>query len=128
MLRYKTIDFWGQVLAILGALAGYFLDQSGALLSISLITLALLQLVSLLVHATAGFLPWKSKLRKWHTVATILVLLVMVYGMLKPGEDKYDFSGLGIMIRALVPAAIVALFYTLISGMEWKVLRALKKA
>ena len=124
MLRYKTIDFWGQVLAILGALAGYFFDPSGALLSVSLIALALLQLISLLVHATAGYLPWKSRLRKWHAVASVLVLLVMVYGMLKPGEDKYDFSGLGIMIKALVPAAAVALFYTLISGIEWKTLQA----
>lgn len=123
MVTYKVIDFWGQVLSILGSIFGYWLDASGAVLSISLIALVVFQLVSLVVHASAGPQTWKSPLRRWHVLATIAVLLVMIYGLFKPAEDKYDYSGLGIIVQALVPAIVVALFYTIICGMEWQTLR-----
>lgn len=123
MRHYKVIDFRGQVLCIIGSCCGYCLDASGGLLSISLIALIVFQLVSLAVHGRAGSQPWKSPLRKWHALASIAVLLVILYGLFKPGEDKYDFSGLGIMVKAMVPAAVVALFYTIICGIEWRTLR-----
>ena len=128
MYQYKTIDFGGQVLCIVCAGCGYWLDDSGGVLSISLLALIIFQLLSLLLHARLGDRRWKSPFRKWHTLATIGVLLVMIYGLFKPAEDKYDFSGLGIIVRALVPAAVVALFYTIICGIEWQTLRRSRKS
>ncbi|HRG81884.1 MAG TPA: hypothetical protein PLO99_05165 [Chitinophagaceae bacterium] len=123
MYRYKTFDFFGQLAAILAILTGLIADESGALASIGLMVLAGLQLISLLVNGFYGPAGWKSPLRRWHLIGTGLVLAIMIYGMVKPAEDKYDMSGLGIMIQSLVPAAIMALLYTLITGLEWKKMR-----
>lgn len=123
MYRYKTFDFFGQLAAILAILTGLIADESGALTSIGLMVLAGLQLISLLVNGFYGPAGWKSPLRRWHLIGTGLVLAIMIYGMVKPAEDKYDMSGLGIMIQSLVPAAIMALLYTLITGLEWKKMR-----
>jgi hypothetical protein len=123
MYRYKTFDFFGQLAAILAILTGLIADESGALTSIGLMVLVGLQLISLLVNGFYGPAGWKSPLRRWHLIGTGLVLAIMIYGMVKPAEDKYDMSGLGIMIQSLVPAAIMALLYTLITGLEWKKMR-----
>ena len=123
MYRYKTFDFFGQLAAILAILTGLIADESGALASIGLMVLAGLQLISLLVNGFYGPAGWKSPLRRWHLIGTGLVLAIMIYGMVKPAEDKYDMSGLGIMIQSLVPAAIMALLYALITGLEWKKMR-----
>ncbi len=123
MYRYKTFDFFGQLAAILAILTGLIADESGALASIGLMVLAGLQLISLLISGLYGPAGWKSPLRRWHLIGTGLVLAIMIYGMVKPAEDKYDMSGLGIMIQSLVPAAIMALLYTLITGLEWKKMR-----
>ena len=123
MYRYKTFDFFGQLAAILAILTGLIADESGALTSIGLMVLAGLELISLLVNGFYGPAGWKSPLRRWHLIGTGLVLAIMIYGMVKPAEDKYDMSGLGIMIQSLVPAAIMALLYTLITGLEWKKMR-----
>lgn len=124
MFRYKTFDLFGQLAAILAIITGLIADESGALSSIGLLVLAGLQLISLLVNGLYGPAGWKSPLRRWHLVGTALVLAVMIYGMVKPAEDKYDMSGLGIIIQSLVPAALVALFYTIITGLEWKKMRS----
>ncbi|MBK6829079.1 MAG: hypothetical protein IPG86_20460 [Chitinophagaceae bacterium] len=121
MYQYKTFDFFGQLAAILAILMGLIAaDERGAVISIGLLVLAGLQLISLLVNGLYGPAGWKSPLRRWHLIGTGLVLVIMIYGMVKPGEDKYDMSGLGIIIQSLVPAAIMALLYTLITGLEWK--------
>jgi apolipoprotein N-acyltransferase len=123
MRSYKTFDFFSQVVLILSALLGGF-DKGGGVTSVSIIAFAVLQIVSLLVHLGAGKQPWKeSLLRKIHLVGTVVVILIMIYGLSKPTEDKYDMSGLGIIFYALVPAALVALFYTVITFLEWKKLK-----
>jgi len=123
MFRYKTFDLFGQVAAILAILAGLIADNSGALSSIGLLVLAGLQLISLLVNGLYGPAGWKSPLRRWHLVGTGLVLAIMMYGMVKPATDKYDMSGLGIIIQSLVPAALMALLYTILTGLEWQQMR-----
>lgn len=123
MLTFKSIDLFSQLAFILAAVTGPLLDQRGAVLSISLLAVAIIQIISLIIHASIGKTAWKSPLRKWHLAATALVILVMVYGLFKPGEDKYDFSGLAILIKALIPAAFVAAFYTVITWLEWKKIR-----
>lgn len=124
MFRYKTFDLFCQLAAILAIITGFIADESGALSSIGLLVLAGLQLISLLVNGLYGPAGWKSPLRRWHLAATGVVLVIMIYGMLKPAEDKYDMSGLGIIIQSLIPAALVALFYTIITGLEWKKMRS----
>lgn len=124
MFRYKTFDLFGQLAAILSILTGLIADESGAMTSIGLMVLAGLQLISLLVNGFYGPAGWKSPLRRWHLAGTALVLAVMIYGMVKPAEDKYDMSGLGIIIQSLIPAAFMALFYTIITGLEWKKMRS----
>lgn len=124
MFRYKTFDLFGQLAAILSILTGLIADESGAMTSIGLMVLAGLQLISLLVNGFYGPAGWKSPLRRWHLAGTALVLAVMIYGMVKPAEDKYDMSGLGIIIQSLIPAAVMALFYTIITGLEWKKMRS----
>jgi apolipoprotein N-acyltransferase len=123
MKNYKTFDFYSQTILIVSALLGGF-DKGGGVTSVSIIAFAVLQIVSLLVHFSVGKQPWKeSLLRKIHLVATSVVMLIMIYGMAKPSQDKYDMSGLGIIFYALIPAALVALFYTVITFLEWKKLK-----
>lgn len=123
MHTYKNFDLFGQLILIVTGVAGYLFDESGAMASISIIAFAVLQIVSLIVHAGQRRVAWKSPLRKIHLIGVVLVIMVMIYGFIKPGEDKYDFSGLKIIIRALIPAAAVALFYTMITFLEWKKLK-----
>lgn len=119
MRNYKPFDFFAQLALVLAILAGFLFDHSGGLASISLIGLALLQIISLFIHAGLGPRQWKSRMRRYHLLGTGIVTGIMIYGLLKPPEDKYDYSGLGIIANALVPAGIMALFYTVITGIEW---------
>ena len=123
MHNYKNFDFFSQVVLVLAALGGYF-DKGGGVTSVSIIAFAVLQIISLIVHLVYGKQSWKeSSLRKIHLIGTGVVILIMIYGLAKPAEDKYDMSGLGIIIYALIPAALVALFYTFITFLEWKKLK-----
>jgi len=123
MKNYKTFDFYSQSILLCSALLGG-LDKGGGVTSISIIAFAVLQIVSLLVHFTVGKQPWKETLlRKIHLAGTGVVILIMIYGLAKPAEDKYDMSGLGIIVYALIPAAFVAFFYTVITFLEWKKLK-----
>ena len=120
MRTYKSFDLFTQFILLLTVCIGCAL-QYGALTSISLIAFAILQIISLIVHIGYGIQSWKeSLLRKIYLVAVGVVLLIMIYGLVKPPVDKYDMSGLGIIIYALIPAALVALFYTVITFLEWK--------
>lgn len=119
MRSYKTFDFFAQLALVLAILAGFLLDPSGGLAAFSLIGLVLLQLISLFVHSGTGPQDWKSPLRLYHLLGTAVVIGIMIYGLFRTGEDKYDYSGLAIVADALVPAGIMALFYTLITGIEW---------
>jgi len=123
MRNYKSFDFFSLVVLILAASGGYF-DKGGGVTSVSIIAFAILQIISLLVHFVYGKQHWKeSLLRKIHLIGAGVVLLIMIYGLAKPVKDKYDMSGLGIIIYALIPAALMALFYTVITFLEWKKLK-----
>ena len=119
MRNYKSFDFFAQLALGFAILAGFLFDPGGGLASVSLIGLALLQIISLFIHAGLGPRHWKSALRRYHLLGTGIVIGIMIYGLLKPAEDKYDYSGLGIIAYALVPAGIMAFFYTVITGIEW---------
>jgi hypothetical protein len=121
MKAYKTFDLFSQLLTLAVIGGALLFDKDGAISSISLLTFAGLQIISLLVHASVPKgTPWRSPWRKYHTIGMLVVLAIIFYGMVKPTEDKYDMSGLGVMVIALIPAAIVALLYTVITFLEYK--------
>lgn len=121
MKAYKAFDLFSQLLALAVIGGALLFDNGGAISSISLLTFAGLQIISLLVHTTVPKdTPWRSPWRKYHAIGMLVVLAIIFYGMVKPTEDKYDMSGLGVMVIALIPAAMVALFYTVITFLEYK--------
>jgi len=121
MRSYKLFDLWSQVMLALVIITGYLADRSGAVAGVSIIAYAVLQLISLAVHLFNGTRPWKEqRLRKIHLAGVGIILLIMLYGLVKPPADKYDMSGLGIIIYALIPGAAAAFFYTVITFLEWK--------
>ena len=120
MRTYKNFDLFSQLLLLLAVVIGYII-QDDAITSISLIAFAILQITSQVIHLIHGKQPWKeSLLRKIHLIGVAVVLVIMIYGLVKPPEDKYDMSGLGIIIYALIPAGLVSLFYTVITFLEWR--------
>ncbi len=120
MRKYKGFDLFSQLLLLVVILTGICF-QEGPVTSISLILFAVLQIISLFVHLAYGKQDWKeSLLRKIHLIGTGIVLLTMIYGLVKPHKDKYDMSGLDVIVYALVPAAVVAFFYTVITFLERK--------
>jgi Na+/proline symporter len=121
MKGYKTFDFFSQLLLIVAVLVCLPFDSAAAVTSISLLSFAGIQILSLIIHAVSWKNEnWRSPLRKIHGIGTLVVLVVMIAGLLTPGEDKYDMSGLGIIFYALIPAAAIALLYTYIIYMELK--------
>ncbi len=126
-MLYKSLDFFLQIILILVVIGGYLFSESSATSTIGLLAFAGLQIISILVHFGASGKTWKMiQLRKIHLIITGLVILVMLYGLTRPSEDKYDMSGLGIVIYALIPAIATALFYTIITFMEWKKMKKVK--
>jgi hypothetical protein len=121
MRGYKTFDLFSQLVLILIMLISLPFDAAGAVTSISLLSFAGVQIISLIIHGISWKNErWRSPLRKFHTIGTLIVLAIMIAALLMPTEDKYDMSGLGVIIYALIPAAAMALFYTLITYLEWK--------
>ena len=124
MKGYKTFDLFSQLLLIVAALVSLPFDSAAAITSISLLSFAGIQILSLIIHAVSWKNEnWRSPLRKIHGIGTLIISLIMIAGLLKPGEDKYDMTGLGIIFYALIPAAAVALLYTYITYSEWKKIR-----
>ena len=120
-MLFKSIDFFLQLILIMTIITGYINPEAEDIAGIGLLAFAGLQIISLLVHALLTRISWKEyRLRKIHLICTGIVILIMLFGLFRPSEDKYDMSGLAIVIYALIPAAATALFYTLITFLEWK--------
>jgi ABC-type transport system involved in cytochrome c biogenesis permease subunit len=121
MKGYKTFDWYSQLLVLIVILVTLPFSATAGIGSVSLLIFAGLQIISLLVHTSVKTqTAWRSPLRKYHLIGVLVVLAIMIYGMVKPTEDKYDNSGLGVIIFALIPAAAVALFYTVITFLEYR--------
>ena len=124
MKEYKTFDLFSQLLLIVIVLVSLPFESASAITSISLLGFAGLQIISLIIHGVSWKKEsWRSGLRKFHTIGTLTVVAIMIVALLMPAEDKYDMSGLGIIFYALIPAAFVALFYTVITFLEWNKLK-----
>jgi hypothetical protein len=125
MKTFKSLDFFIQI--ILLALAGliFMMDEAEKLNPVILIiAFAIVQIISIIVHLAAGPLVWKKTgLRKFHLIGTALVLaaivVAMIQGSLGDKDDKYSMPGLDTLIYATIPAILLALFYTVITWLEW---------
>ncbi len=117
----KSADLFAQLALAITFGIGYIIPEMEVISGFSLLAYAVLQIISLVVHAVIRKKHWKEiRLRKIHLIGIGTVLLIMLFGLFKPAEDKYDFSGLQIIVYALGPAAAVALFYTVITYLEWR--------
>jgi hypothetical protein len=102
MSGYKTFDLFSQLVLILIVLVSLPFASNDAVLFAALLSFAGVQIISLIIHGVNWENEsWRSPLRKFHTIGTVVALVLIIFG-------------LGI------PAAAMALFYTLITYLEWK--------
>ncbi|MGB3006078.1 MAG: hypothetical protein WBC06_06200, partial [Chitinophagaceae bacterium] len=118
-MNFKSTELFLQVfLALLFSISNYIAVSTFPdwVPGISIIAFALVQIISLIAHTNIKMVTWKeTRLRRIHLIGVGIVLLIMFFGLSKPAEDKYDMSGLGIIIYALIPAAGLAVFYIVIT-------------
>lgn len=121
MKWYKVFDLSIQAtLSVLIILAFIFYNSNSRPLDM-LIVFALAQIVSIIIHLIIGRQPWKqSHLRIIHHAGTLIVLAIMAFAILKEPKYPNDMSALGLVIYTTIPAILLALFYTVITFIEWK--------
>jgi hypothetical protein len=125
MKAFKSLDLIIQVLLLALLVVAYFIGDSEKLSPIILVmAFAVVQIISILVHLAAGSQVWKkTNWRKFHLIGTALVLALIVVALIQDStarrEDKYSMPGLETLIYATIPAIGLALFYTLITWLEW---------
>ncbi|HQW43926.1 MAG: hypothetical protein IPP02_03370 [Chitinophagaceae bacterium] len=129
MKRYKSIDFYLQVISLLMIVATTVINKPGIANPVIYIFLfACLQIVSILLHFFTGLQTWKKSIwRKYHLIGTAIVLLLIVAALIRDStgrsfdkDDKYGMPGLEILIWTTIPAILVSLFYTFITWKEWR--------
>lgn len=119
MLKLKAADFFIQVILIIIITVMYaFAADNGDPLPF-VVTLGLLQAISIIAHLLGGPQNWKIALRKYHHFGTLIVLIMIIVGLAIPREDKYDSGGAIIIIYSLIPAIILTVIYTIVSLIEW---------
>lgn len=127
-MNIKSIDLFLQVLFAFLFGVCTLLTDAGGLQSISIIGFAIVQVISFFAHANMKNVVWKETLlRRIHLIGVGVVLFIMFLGLIKPTEDKYDMSGLGVIIYALIPAAGLAFFYLIITFLEWIKIKNIQK-
>jgi hypothetical protein len=123
MVRLKTLDFYTQLLLIIVIALMYAFDSGHYNALPLIVTLGLIQVISITTHLLTGPRTWKSGLRKIHHVLTIGVIVMILIGFAIPGKDKYDSGGAVLVIYAIFPAILLTIFYTIISGIELALLK-----
>ena len=135
MRSFKSIDFFLQVVLIVVSIISMLIGDAETMSpGLFLVTLGLVQIISLLVNAAAGIQAWKmTTWRKWHLVGIGLVLLLIIVALSQSSasrtgdkDDKYSMAGLETMIYATIPAILLSLFYTVITYMEWKKMKTVQ--
>lgn len=129
MKTYKSFDFFIQVGLLLAIAVTYFVSDPEKLSPIAFVSgYAAVQIISILIHLATGPRPWKMPaLRKYHLIGTALILAGIVVALLQNDtartgdkDDKYNTAGLGTLVYLTIPAILLALFYTIITAMEWR--------
>ena len=128
MKSFKSLDLFIQILLLALMLVAYFVNDPEKLSPIIIVlAFAGVQIISILVNLGAGPRPWKKKsLRKFHLIGTTLVIVLIVVAFIQDSsratdgrEDKYAMPGLGTMLFATIMAILLAIFYTVITWVEW---------
>ena len=116
MKKYKAIDIIVQVLVMLAMILGSAFGF-GAFLYV-VVLLGLVQIISMLVHLSVKE-EWKSKLRKIYHWALLLPVGGFIYALNQKSKEKYDMPGLETMVYVLLISLLLAVFYLIISILEW---------
>jgi hypothetical protein len=135
MKTFKSLDLAIQVLLLGLMIVAYLLNDPEKLNPMLLIlAYAIMQIISIIANLSAGPQPWKkTSLRKFHLIGTALVLAMLVVALMQDSsgrtgdkDDKYSMPGLGTLVFATIPAILLALFYTVITGVEWQQMKKKK--
>ena len=120
MKKYKSIDIIIQVLAMLAIIIGAFIDFGVFIYAVVL--LGFVQIISTLVHLPVKE-AWKTKLRKIYHWALLLPVGGFIYALNQKSKEKYDMPGLETMVYVLLISLLLAVFYLIISIIEWRRMR-----
>lgn len=132
MKIYKSFDLLMQLGLLLAIVVTCFIADPEKLSPIAFVSgFAAVQIISILVHLASGPRPWKMPaLRKYHLIGTALILAGIVVAIIQgeaartgDKDDKYSMAGLGTLVWLTIPALLLALFYTVITFIEWKKIR-----
>jgi heme/copper-type cytochrome/quinol oxidase subunit 4 len=135
MKIFKPIDFYLQaVLIVFTSIAMLYNEGETLNPLLFILPYALLQVISILVHLSMGEQEWKKRnWRKYHLIATAVILLAILVAFMENSsvrtgdkDDKYSMAGLGILLIATIPAALVSLFYFVITWVEWKKMKSVQ--
>ena len=86
-----------------------------------ILAFGVVQVISILIHLFTGKQPWKyGLLRKIHHILMLIVFAVLIYGFTMDSKEKYDMPGLEVIVYTLIPASLLALFYSVITFLEWR--------
>lgn len=136
MITYKPIDLFAQLTLVLLLLIGLFTEGSTGTPAGLLFPLAIVQLISVLLHFAAGPQPWKQvKLRKIHLIGIGLIIGLVLFAFLQDSfvtrsgdkDDKYLMPGLKTLIITIIPTLLLMLFYLIITWVEWRRIQKIKK-
>ncbi len=125
MRIFKSLDLFIQLLVLVLLVVAYFVNDHEKLSPIILVLVfGGLQIISILVHLVAGPQAWKkSSWRKFHLIGTALVLAAIAIALIQDStgdrDNKYSMPGLETLVYATIPAILLALFYTVITWLEW---------
>lgn len=132
MKSFQSIELFLQLVLLLMTTIAFVINDYEVLNPIIFIlTIALVQIISLIVNQAAGPQFWKKKgWRKYHLIGIAVVILLIIVASMESSsakngdkDDKYSMAGLETIIYATVPAILLCLFYVFITYAEWKNLK-----
>ncbi|MBL0154306.1 MAG: hypothetical protein IPP93_12790 [Chitinophagaceae bacterium] len=127
MLKLKTADFFVQVILIALIALMYAFESGNSSPLPFIVTLGMVQVISIGAHLMTGQHDFTIRLRKFHYAGTIGVIILIVIGFAIPSKDKYDSGGAWIVLWAMIPAILLTVLYTVITGVEWDRLKRIVK-
>lgn len=136
MKFFKSFDLFGQLtLLVIIGISAIIGDPETLSPLLFVLAFAGLQILSILVNLTYGNQAWKlTRWRKIHLIGTALVIAGIIVAMIQSSsartgdkDDKYNMAGLETMIYITIPAIVIAIFYSVITFVEWKKIREIKQ-
>jgi phosphomannomutase len=132
MKVYKSSDLFLQLILLVLTGFAFIIEESKKFNPrIFILAFAFVQIISIIIHLAAGPQSWKKKgERKFHLIGTGFVIIALIVALMQDSsgrtgdkDDKYGMPGLGTLLLATISAILLALFYTVITYLEWKKLK-----